>query len=243
MFRNAQAPTNSTRLRVKPSLLRSFLLVLLVLPAIGDLSANPGDEAKTGTGPAGTTAWKKVASGGGVVISSRLRAGSALEEFRAVGVVEAAPGRVFAVVDDTEAYPSFMPYTSECRILQRSAHGTVTYQRLDLPLVSDRDYTLRCENARAEGPAGASYRVHWEEANELGPAPKPGVQRVELCEGGWIIEPAGANKSRLTYTVYSDSGGHIPAWIADTGSKTAIRKIFAAIRKQVREPKYDESEG
>jgi len=33
-------------------------------------------------------------------------------------------------------------------------------------------------------------------------------------------------------------GGAIPAFIKNTGSQIGIRKLFAAIRKQVRDPKY-----
>jgi hypothetical protein len=61
---------------------------------------------------------------------------------------------------------------------------------------------------------------------------------VKLCEGGWLLEPAGPNATRATYAVYTDSGGAIPAFIKNTGSQIGIRKIFGAIRKQVREPKY-----
>ena len=131
-----------------------------------------------------------------------------------------------------------MPYTSECSVLKRIGDCTIAYQRLALPLVSDRDYTLRSEHSKAPGPNGPIYRIQWEPANDLGPSVKPGVQRVNLCEGGWLIEPDGAGTTRATYTIYTDSGGAIPAVIANRGSRTAIRKMFAAIRKAVHEPKY-----
>jgi hypothetical protein len=35
-----------------------------------------------------------------------------------------------------------------------------------------------------------------------------------------------------------DSGGVIPKFLKETGSQIAIRKLFAALRKQVRDPKY-----
>lgn len=37
--------------------------------------------------------------------------------------------------------------------------------------------------------------------------------------------------------IYPDSGGAIPAFIKKTGSQIGIRKLFAAIRKQARDPK------
>jgi Polyketide cyclase / dehydrase and lipid transport len=184
------------------------------------------------------TEWKEDATGDGLIIYSRLRAGSNLKEFKSVGVIDASSSAVFAVLNDVEAYPSFMPYTSECSVLNRTGDCTIAYQRLALPLVNDRDYTLRSERSKTPGPNGPIYRIQWEPANDLGPPEKPGVERVKICEGGWLIEPDGAGATRATYLIYTDSGGAIPAIIANGGSRTAIRKMFAAIRKTVREPKY-----
>ena len=184
------------------------------------------------------TEWKEEANGDGLIIYSRTREGSPLKEFKTVGTINALSNAVFAVLNDVEAYPSFMPYTSECSVLKRIGGCTIAYQRLALPLVSDRDYTLRSEHSKTTGPNGAIYRIQWEPANHLGPPEKPGVERVNVCEGGWLIEPDGAGTTRATYTIYTDSGGAIPAVIANKGSRTAIRKMFAAIRKAVREPKY-----
>lgn len=184
------------------------------------------------------TDWKEEANRDGLIIYSRTREGSNLKEFKTVGMIDARSSAVFAVLNDVEAYPSFMPYTSECSVLKRVGDCTIAYQRLALPLVSDRDYTLRSEHSKTPGPNGPIYRIQWEPANDLGPSEKPGVQRVNVCEGGWLIEPDGARGTRATYTIYTDSGGAIPAAIANSGSRTAIRKMFAAIRKTVREPKY-----
>ena len=206
--------------------------------ASAPLFAHDQNDLKRAASHETTTVWKRVLEKDGVVICSRHRADSPLPEFRGEGEIDATPGSVFAVVNDAEAYPGFMPYTKECRILQRIRNGAITYQRLYLPLVSDRDYTLRSVHSKSAGPGGATYRIRWEQANDEGPAPKPGVERVEVCEGSWLIEPASAGKSRVTYMVRSGTGGSIPAFLAETGSRRAIWNLFDAIRKEVREPKY-----
>ncbi|MDQ6938811.1 MAG: START domain-containing protein [Verrucomicrobiota bacterium] len=182
--------------------------------------------------------WKEESDAKGVVIQSRLRPGSSLKEFRAVGAIEATPAKVFAVIDDAESYAGFMPYVAEARVLRREKNSAVLYQRLSLPLVSDRDYTIVSKHETSLGPDGPIYRVHWEAANNLGPLVKSGVVRVNLCEGGWLLEPNGPNTTRATYLIYTDSGGAIPAFIANNGSRVAIRKLFEAVRKQVKDPKY-----
>ncbi|MGI9086373.1 MAG: SRPBCC family protein [Chthoniobacterales bacterium] len=209
------------------------LLLISILVFARSTFALADDTEKTAS-----AAWKEEASAHGVAIYSRMRAGTSLKEFKGVGLIEMPPAVVFAVLDDTQAYPTFMPYTAECRVLKREGDEVVAYQRLDLPFVSDRDYTLESKHERGVGPDGHSYRIHWQAANELGPAVRPGVQRVKFCQGGWLLEPQGPHSTRATYSIFTDSGGALPAFIANNGSRIAIRKIFDAVRKQAKDAKY-----
>lgn len=219
-------------------MIRIALVAILLL-----LNAQPGRASdREGVQP-NSIEWKEEGNRDRIIIYSRARTGSAALEFKSVGTIDAPTSAVFAVLNNAEAYPGFMPYTQECRVLKRTQACTVAYQRLELPMVEDRDYTLRSENSKKAGPNGPIYRIKWRPANDLGPAEKPGVIRVKVCEGGWIIEPDGAGGTRATYLIYTDSGGAIPAVIANTGSRMAIRKIFAAIRKEVHAPKYAEPNG
>jgi hypothetical protein len=68
------------------------------------------------------------------------------------------------------------------------------------------------------------------------------VVRVKVCEDGWLLEPEDATKTRAIYTVYTDSGGAIPAFIANRASQIAIGRLFVAVRKQVKDPRYSASE-
>jgi hypothetical protein len=182
--------------------------------------------------------WKLIKQSNGVAIYSRPHTGSNLKEFKAVGEIDAATETVHKVIDDVEAYPSFMPYTAECRVIERSGDSILTYQRLAPKIVSDRDYTLRIQKKSWPVENGVAYLNRWEPANEHGPAAKPGVFRVTRCEGSWLLEPAGDGKTRATYSVFTDSGIGGPAFLANTISTTGIGKLFAAVRKQVKDPKY-----
>jgi hypothetical protein len=131
-----------------------------------------------------------------------------------------------------------MPYTAECRVLKREEGSVLAYQRISAPLTSDRDYTVRVRNSSKKVEGGTSYLSQWNTDNAAGPPEKRGVIRVTLCEGSWLLEPTAPNSTRATYTIYTDSGGMIPLFIKNTGSQIGIRKLFAAIRKQLSDPKY-----
>ena len=173
-----------------------------------------------------------------MIIYSRPHTDSNLKEFKAIGSIDASSYAVHAVIDDFENYPKFMPYTLECRLLKREGESVIGYQRLSPKICEDRDYTLRVWKKSWPGPKGLTYLSQWETANEMGPVEQKGVVRVKVCNGNWLLEPDGPAKTRATYSIYSDTGGVIPAFIANHASLTAIKKLYAAIRKQVKEPKY-----
>ena len=182
--------------------------------------------------------WKLSAQEKNVVIYSRPRPGSQLKEFKAVGPIDAPTGAVCAVIDDFQNYPKFMPYTTECRLIKRDGDSIVGYQRLSPKVCADRDYTLRVWKKSWPTADGLVCTSRWSPANELGPPEKKGVVRVKICEGKWLLEPDGAIKTRATYFIYTDTGGFIPSFMANRISMTGITKLFAAVRTQVKDPKY-----
>jgi hypothetical protein len=182
--------------------------------------------------------WKLASGNKDVAIYSRAHTGSQLKEFRAIGSIDAPTSAVHAVLDDFANYPNFMPYTLECRLLKRESDSIIAYQRLSPKICEDRDYTLRVWKKSWPGSEGFTYLDQWKPANDLGPAEKKGVIRVKINEGGWLLEPQGPIKTRATYSVYTDTGGLIPAFIANYASRTGISKLFEAVRKQVKDPKY-----
>jgi ribosome-associated toxin RatA of RatAB toxin-antitoxin module len=212
--------------------MRRRTLLLVVAFIASDLCANVfGAEPEATPGE-----WKFISNKDGVALYRRQRTAS--YESKAIGEIAASTDLVHAVLDDVESYSSFMPYTAECRVLKRDSDSVVAYQRISAPLTSDRDYTVRVRNSSKKVEGGTSYLSQWNTDNPAGPPDKRGVIRVTLCEGSWLLEPASPNRTRATYTIYTDSGGMIPSFIKNTGSQIGIRKLFAAIRKQVSDPKY-----
>jgi hypothetical protein len=215
---------------MKERIVSIFLLTLLPLVCFA-AEPDKSHDAKDG--------WKLATDRNGVTIFSRPHSGSSLKEFKAVGEIAAPTRAVSEVIEDVDAYPSFMPYMAECRLLRRESDSLLSYQRISPKICCDRDYTVRTYKTSWPGVAGLVYLNRWESANALGPAKKAGVVRVELCQGAWLLEPNGAARTRATYSVYTDTGGLIPAFIANHFSESGIGEVFAAVRKQVKQPKYN----
>lgn len=182
--------------------------------------------------------WKLTTDAKDVVIYSRPHADSNLKEFKAIGFIDAPSCAVHAVIDDFENYPKFMPYTVECRLIKHEGDAVIGYQRLSPKIIEDRDYTLRVSKKSWPGTKGLTYLSQWQTANELGPPEQKGVVRLKVCNGTWLLEPDGPARTRAIYSIYSETGGFIPPLIANHASVTGIKKLYAAIRKQAKEPKY-----
>jgi hypothetical protein len=207
------------------------LLIILLATVFGLTGKTGAAEPESAPGE-----WKFISNKDGVVLYRRQRA--VTNESKAIGEIPASTDLVHAVINDIESYAKFMPYTAESRVLKRDGGSVIAYQRISAPLTSDRDYTIRVRSSSKAVEGGTSYFHRWEADNAVGPPEKSGVVRVKLCEGSWLLEPAGPDKTRATYLVYTDSGGAIPKFIKESGSQVGIRKLFAAIRKQARDPKY-----
>jgi len=205
-----------------------LFLLFLVWVAAEQSHASDADEG-----------WKLTNEHDGVTIYSRAHGGSSLKEFKAQGEIAAPSRAVFEVIEDVDSYTSFMPYMAECKLLKRESDSLVSYQRISPKICCDRDFTLRTFRSSWPTAAGIVYSNRWESANGLGPPKKPGVVRVPFCQGSWLLEPTAADRTRATYSVYTDTGGLIPPFIANHFSLTGIREVFAAVRKQVKEPKYN----
>jgi ribosome-associated toxin RatA of RatAB toxin-antitoxin module len=183
--------------------------------------------------------WKEAAKDGETVVYERPHADSKLMEYKAVGPIDAEPKVVKRVLDDVEAYPKFMPYVAEARVLKRSPKSCVSYQRIAPPFVGDRDYTIEVEYETRSLANGSNAFIHrWRTANHLGPAAVKGVVRVNVTEGSWQLEPAAAGRTLATYRVFSECTSAMPTSIVNMASRSAIPKVFAAVRKQARLPRY-----
>jgi len=216
---------------------RSSLSLLCLCLIVGAPLARPDD----GPSLSADTGWERVDAKDGVTLFSRARLGTGIKEFKGTGIIDAPPGTVERVLADIGSYPSFMPYVTESRAVAQAGSEVITYQRLNVPFVANRDYTVRVEHGTTKGSGGEMiYRDTWETDNDAGPAERHGVVRVKVNEGSWLLEPSGPGgaATQATYQIYTDSGGVLPAFLANRASQMIIPRLFEAIRKQSRDAKY-----
>jgi hypothetical protein len=195
-------------------------------------------------GAAGAGDWEEAArtdiDGGALVVHARERPGSAVKEVRGVGSFDAPPWVVKNVIDDVAHYEDFMPWTAKSPVLQRGDGFVVSYQRLAMPLVEDRDYVVKIFDESVEDAAGhVVWKNRWTQANALGPPPTPGVTRIDVVEGWWQLEELdGGARTKATYYVYTSPGGSIPASVVNLANARGVPDLFTAVARAAKDPRY-----
>lgn len=169
----------------------------------------------------------------GVEVVVRDVAGHPVKEVQAWLVIDAPPARVFEVLLDWRQFPQFMPYLAEVRLVEVPASGAewYLYQRVSTGffMVADRDYTLR--HRKIEDPSRGRFELRWEAANDQGPAPQPGVVRVKLCTGSYLVESEDSGRrTRLTYRLHTDP--ELPAWLANQANRFSVPSLLEAIARR-----------
>lgn len=191
--------------------------------------------------------WELV-SQGRITVKARERSDSPVREIWAEGPIDAPVLDIQNALLDVERLSSFMPYVKESRYLGgvQPDGSWLTYTRLELPMMSSRDYVSRIINDELVGPdGGGEFRQRWLAEKDRLPR-RANVIRLALNEGGWHVRPVGEGKSWAVFRTRADPGGWVPAFVAELGHRTAMSNTFAAVEKEAQrryaERKSDASE-
>lgn len=150
-------------------------------------------------------------------------------ELAAEGTFAAAPERVRRVLLDYPNHHRWQKRLKESRVLAHSANGLDVYQRLTLPVIDDRDFTLKV----TWGSEAATHWVRFVATDDRGPLPVRGVVRVTDQEGGWRLEPADGGATRAVYRFHLDLGGSFPSWMGSSQATSDLPEVFAGISREL----------
>ncbi|RKH49898.1 START domain-containing protein [Corallococcus llansteffanensis] len=169
------------------------------------------------------------------VVKVRARPGSKAKDVWAEGEMKASAAQAQAALEDAESYRLWMPYVKESRVVKQTEDGgRLTYTRLDLPVVSSRDYISHVVTESKVAPDGTGvYVQRWKAEPDAFPARRD-VVRLRTNEGSWKVEPKGEGKSWVVYKFTVDPAGSIPGFLANVGQKDAVLDTLRAVEKRAK---------
>lgn len=134
----------------------------------------------------------------------------------------APPWQVQQALLDYEGQLGHIHRLAESRILQRGPDLLLVYQRLGMPVIDDRDYTLLVRWGRRDGIRWVAFH-----AVRSGPAPRSGVVRVPRHSGGWRLQPIeGGRATFARYETLMDLGGWVPMWMARQSAGAEVAEVI-----------------
>ncbi|MFC1611936.1 START domain-containing protein [Myxococcota bacterium] len=163
--------------------------------------------------------------------------GARVYEVKAETIVNQPVGRVWQVVTDVERFAEYMPYIAEIRVLGPAGkNAQYVYFRVDPPIVDQRDFTMK--SVLEPNPDKGIWVRWWTLANDKGPLPREDVVRIPINDGRWRLEKLGSRSTLVTYWVFTDPGGSIPAWIANRANDTSVPDLLRSVRARAHNPAW-----
>ena len=185
-------------------------------------------------------AWVLKRSNDKVQVFTRVKPGSDINEVLGKTTLPVPPWVLMNVITDFGNYKDFMPYTTRSKIIKTMGKTVYSYQYLDIPVLSNRDYVIAVTDVSYKDKKGnLIYKTQWVPSNELAPALPDDTVRIKINEGHWTLESQQAGKATLlSYYLYTSPGGSVPTWAANKGNTDALPNMFEAIEKHSRLKKY-----
>ncbi len=203
-------------------------MIRAVLTGLVLAAALPAEYAKAPNGEALTEDDYTALAKGEILVVLKEIPDTPVKVATAVALVDAPPKEVAAVLSDRSQFPHFMPYCKKAEVKEKKEHWSRVYFKLDFPPpIANRHYVLELTD-RIEDVSGTPVWIsRW--------TYEPGSGNINDTYGSWEVLPYGENASFLRYTVFTDPGGKIPAWMRTMATKIAVPKVIKGLRKRVAE--------
>jgi len=168
----------------------------------------------------------------------RQKNGSSFLETKGTTIINSRIEVISKILDDIAAYPEWMADCIDARLLETDENQRFLYVAQDVPWpVADRDVVIH-----------AQIEDKWEQGKQTitlqSIADYPGVTlvkdriRMDKMTGKWELEYIDREHTRVTYTVFSEPGGIIPAAIANTSVKNVASVSLVGLKRMVKKPEY-----
>lgn len=176
--------------------------------------------------------FTKVEEAEGVVVEARAVRGSELVELRLTTTTTKSPNSLCDAAFGDGKFDPAEPDLKSRKIISESADERVTYDQIDPPVVSNRDYAARAKRIRM-GPDVC--KVTFEAANEVAPSKPSGWVRITKLRGEWRFDRREDGKTQVTYLVFTDPGGSIPVFMVEGNRRKFALKWMKMILSRAKD--------
>ena len=153
----------------------------------------------------------------GITVEEDTGAGRALPIMIGTTTMNTTPAQIAAWVTAVHTYVDWQHNCEEARVLSQPDGSALTYNRIGSPWpVSDRDVVLRTTKETLED---GGIRLEFRSTEDVNLEVPRGVVRMPRLIGSYVLTPVAAGGTHVVYTVDSDPGGSLPAWLVRQAGK------------------------
>ena len=186
----------------------------------------PWSEPLTGRG------FEKLFDEDGVSVFRHRR--SALVRLGAEGRFGVPPDELRRVLLAYERHGKGLKRVVESRVLERGAGWLLVYQRLNLPVLDDRDHVLFVTWGEDDD---RTLWTRFRAVNDQGPPPRDDVVRLTHHRGSWQLRAIdGGRATAARYQVSLDLGGLLPGWLARASAGDEVPALFGELCRLLDRP-------
>jgi hypothetical protein len=160
-----------------------------------------------------------------------------LKAIRVRCVLPATLSQLVAIVLDVNTGAEWVYSTKSSTLLKQVSPAEVYYySEVELPWpCSNRDFIAHL-TARQD-PRTKVVTIDGPTVDGMVPE-KKNIVRVSRSSGKWIITPLPNRSVRIDYTLETDPGGSLPAWLVNLFVTKGPMETFRKLKEQVQKPAY-----
>ena len=181
--------------------------------------------------------WDLKSDKEGIFIYTREQADSKFKAIKVECELEATLTQLVAVLLDVNRGAEWV-YSTKSSILlkQVSPSELYYYSEVKVPWpASNRDF-IACLKV-VQDSATKVVTVYGPTFPNYIPK-KEGIVRVPRAEGKWVITPVARKRVKIVYTLSTDPGGDIPAWLVNMFAAKGPSESFRGLKAQLLKPGY-----
>lgn len=209
-------PKKKTRTR---SLLLLSLLLITVLSSSVRLMA---DEE-----------WQTVMELRSIKVYKRMKEGSRLFEFKAVGCLKGTVSEYESVLLETESMPHWVPLCIEAQNIERinDREAIIYVVCKGVWPVADREYTAR--RVLILDPAIGTMRIDIELVDHQDTIDSAKRIKIPYLKSHWILKEIDSTHTHVELYASVDPGGWLPAWLVNFGYRKVPFKFLRELEVEV----------
>jgi hypothetical protein len=172
-----------------------------------------------------------------ILIYTRDEPGSRFDAIRVTCELTATLSQFVSVIMDVNAGAEWVYSTKSSVLLKQvSPSELFYYSEVNLPWpITNRDFIAHL--TVSQDPISHVVTIKGPTVNHYLPE-KKNIVRVAHSEGLWVITPLPGHKVSVEYTLITDPGGSLPAWMVNLFATKGPLESFKKLAIQLRKPVY-----